>query len=43
MTRPSIRRTISGVILAAIALAMSGCVVYPEGGYYDHPHHYWYR
>jgi hypothetical protein len=41
MFTPSIRRLVSGAILAVVAIVMSGCVVYPAGPGYYHPYHYW--
>ncbi|HVJ34070.1 MAG TPA: hypothetical protein VND94_13215 [Terriglobia bacterium] len=32
-----------GLPVAALSLliALAGCIVYPAGGYYSHPHGYW--
>ena len=40
-------RHFSAVVAAlALAAALTGCVVYPDGpgyGYYGHPHYYWHH
>jgi hypothetical protein len=33
----------SVVLALAAMLLLSGCVVYPAGGYYGHHSHYWHR
>jgi len=43
MSTTSIRRLISGALLAVVAVVMSGCVVEPVPGPYYHPYHYYYR
>ena len=42
MFTTSIRRLVSGALLAVVAIVISGCVVEPAPGYY-HPYHYYYR
>jgi hypothetical protein len=43
MSTTSIRRLISGALLAVVAVVMSGCVVEAAPGPYYHPYHYYYR
>ena len=43
MSTTTIRRLISGALLAVVAVAMSACVVEPAPGPYYHPYHYYYR
>ena len=38
-----IRIFMASFLLGLVAVSLSGCIVEPREGYYDHDHHRWYH